>query len=602
MAAISQPAVVGVLPQRSRSRGGRSSWEYAVPLSYQNGRPLSTAEQSSDSVVPPYDNRSYKQPRTNNAKRISGHYQSYEMNPSGGGRDENSPTYARSNAYSGAYPLPQRQVHALDRKESDMSGRGSDRDSLLDLYGSSSRNRSAVSSTANFGGQDDVDHHLNMEFDPGSSHWIHRDKLAEIESRELKEAGIRLPAWHKRHYAKPVVQDELEQNAYEEDVLQRDPMYAEMDSYQNLQRNSMADTDDGHMEHGYYQPAGSSDDIHSAPQDIPKRPVKKTSYSRIPISKSSPAPLSQDYIERHTPLPRSRHGSGAWSGLADGNLVYNKPRGRSHSAATQVLLDDGGDDSAGGTQPLTTQASHPLPAKSTQTPQPSTIRPKPRTPSAPLSTGHRNDSIRQGTKGHMKRRSRSLATRDGPSSRPGTRGGESRPATAINRPEGEAPWIATMYKPDPRLPPDQQIIPTHAKRLHQEQLAREAAEAEQKEKQTATRGPKKNSQEKVATPQREMSEFQKTPQSSQPAGEPPADLPEKPAAVRPAPSRSASSTPGARPTTSASERNQYTVMPAIQRKITPPQVSTRQTTRLHPIDSPEPRKQKGGCGGCCIVM
>ena len=26
-----------------------------------------------------------------------------------------------------------------------------------------------------------------------------------------------------------------------------------------------------------------------------------------------------------------------------------------------------------------------------------------------------------------------------------------------------------MYKPDPRLPPDQQIIPTHAKRMQQEQ-------------------------------------------------------------------------------------------------------------------------------------
>ncbi|KAG9549686.1 hypothetical protein KCV01_g23507, partial [Aureobasidium melanogenum] len=33
--------------------------------------------------------------------------------------------------------------------------------------------------------------------------------------------------------------------------------------------------------------------------------------------------------------------------------------------------------------------------------------------------------------------------------------------------EGEAPWVATMYKPDPMLPPDQQMLPTHAKRAMQ---------------------------------------------------------------------------------------------------------------------------------------
>jgi len=36
------------------------------------------------------------------------------------------------------------------------------------------------------------------------------------------------------------------------------------------------------------------------------------------------------------------------------------------------------------------------------------------------------------------------------------------------RPEGDAPWLAEMYKPDPRLPQEEQIIPTHAKRLARE--------------------------------------------------------------------------------------------------------------------------------------
>jgi hypothetical protein len=39
--------------------------------------------------------------------------------------------------------------------------------------------------------------------------------------------------------------------------------------------------------------------------------------------------------------------------------------------------------------------------------------------------------------------------------------------------EGDPPWIASMYKPDPRLPPDQQMLPTHAKRLAQEQWEKE---------------------------------------------------------------------------------------------------------------------------------
>ncbi|KAK4693694.1 hypothetical protein P7C71_g3755, partial [Lecanoromycetidae sp. Uapishka_2] len=37
-----------------------------------------------------------------------------------------------------------------------------------------------------------------------------------------------------------------------------------------------------------------------------------------------------------------------------------------------------------------------------------------------------------------------------------------------------------MYKPDPRLPPDQQLLPTHAKRLQQEQWERAQKEAEQR--------------------------------------------------------------------------------------------------------------------------
>ena len=39
--------------------------------------------------------------------------------------------------------------------------------------------------------------------------------------------------------------------------------------------------------------------------------------------------------------------------------------------------------------------------------------------------------------------------------------------------EGEPPWMVSAYRPDPRLPPDQQLLPTVAKRLQQEKWERE---------------------------------------------------------------------------------------------------------------------------------
>ncbi|KAL7795091.1 hypothetical protein V8C37DRAFT_409025 [Trichoderma ceciliae] len=70
-------------------------------------------------------------------------------------------------------------------------------------------------------------------------------------------------------------------------------------------------------------------------------------------------------------------------------------------------------------------------------------------------------------------------TRSGPSkdstnangARPNTRSGEA--SLNSKQPEGNPPWLANSYRPDPRLPPDQQIIPTVAKRLQQEKWEQE---------------------------------------------------------------------------------------------------------------------------------
>jgi hypothetical protein len=64
-------------------------------------------------------------------------------------------------------------------------------------------------------------------------------------------------------------------------------------------------------------------------------------------------------------------------------------------------------------------------------------------------------------------KARNTSPKDSPVRRPTTGSTRSRPTSFHMRPEGEAPWVATMYKPDPRLPPDQQMLPTHAKRALQ---------------------------------------------------------------------------------------------------------------------------------------
>lgn len=78
--------------------------------------------------------------------------------------------------------------------------------------------------------------------------------------------------------------------------------------------------------------------------------------------------------------------------------------------------------------------------------------------------------------GLYKRAYEACSIRSMSAQRPKSRAGlETRPPTAVNRPEGEPPWLATMYKPDPRLPPDQQLLPTHAKRMQQRDEAMRAA-------------------------------------------------------------------------------------------------------------------------------
>lgn len=196
--------------------------------------------------------------------------------------------------------------------------------------------------------------------------------------------------------------------------------------------------------------------------------------SRIPLPRSSPMPIPQGHIERDTPLPRKRGASGSYSNGDENNLVYSRLRSRNNSVGSASLLDEVESISNTTPTPASNPAplNQPIPTKNQRTSS-STQRPKSRSglDTTPLSQKPRLVSTT----------TPSPRTPSSTIQRPKSRAGlEPRPATAINRPEGEAPWLATMYKPDPRLPPEEQLLPTHAKRLQQEQWERAQKESQQR--------------------------------------------------------------------------------------------------------------------------
>lgn len=190
----------------------------------------------------------------------------------------------------------------------------------------------------------------------------------------------------------------------------------------------------------------------------PQQQVLRPSTSRIPLAKSPSVPVPQDVVDRDSPLPRSRHGSGAYSGNWD-DMQYAR-RARSNSIGSQVLLDDG----------VTTP---PRPGSSHLRYSDENSPPKSRAPNKlPTSSGRKASGVNGRPPSSSNKNGTTSRTASG-AQRPVSRGGhKSRPSTS-HAPEGDPPWIAGMYKPDPRLPPDQQMLPTHAKRIQQEQWERE---------------------------------------------------------------------------------------------------------------------------------
>lgn len=370
--------------------------------------------------------------------------------------------------YDSSYLSPPKGGKFKPGLASNGSRSGSEADSLLDLYG---QPRSIAEGTERSERDVKLEDFYNIEQeDPESSRWIHRDKLAVIESHEMQEAGIKLP---RQVRSKGSLRQKRSHSRNQSTTSAKDEEPAvpgtREGKRQKVRSPVRQEAHDDPKDFDLRTPEEIASDAlsSSASPATYHQPNIGRSGSKIPVPKTSPLPIALGHIERSTPLPRSRGASGNWSG--EDGLFYNKMRSRSNSVGSRILLDSG---EVNGTP---TPAPRPN-SRNGLTNSP----PKQRSVSKPGSVSNARPGTSNGPRNisePQKLRSPS-AQRSSPGfPRPRSRSGlETRPTTAVNRPEGEAPWIAEMYKPDPRLPPEQQMLPTHAKRLQQEQKEREQRE------------------------------------------------------------------------------------------------------------------------------
>ncbi|KAI9692750.1 MAG: hypothetical protein M1820_009393 [Bogoriella megaspora] len=565
-----------------------SHWQYAVPVNGEN--------YELDSSKP----RSYDDPQINPSSAIrkplgsqmNGNFRSNVR------RNDNADR--RNYGKDSGNQLAPRQM--LGRMNSDRSG-VSDGDSLLELYNNTGNTRKGTSSGQNSRKHSLGDRHDEEELD--GSAWIHRDKLAKIESRELEEAGFRVGrhTTNGRSSSRSTSRRGRGSDQYGEDANSDgvSPHEAPLRGDQRRLPSPIPAEE---------EPADFDEaldfDLRSAEEVVPERtpfvqreaPSVRPGTSRIPLPKNSPAPLPSSFIERDSPLPRSRNNSNAWSNGPEDNISFKYTRRRSHSVGSQVMLDDFGssreDQSALPSSPIAvpnlSKQSSPSKAK---TPNKATP-----TSGARKNTGNRTASAQQ------KKRTGSTPSRELAGQRPSSSGNPIRPSTSHKRPEGEAPWIATMYKPDPRLPPEQQMLPTHAKRMMQEQWEKEGKIGKSYDRDFRLVDPHEFPEPRSSSPYNSQQDTQSGAESDEPR--------ERTWPLEPP--RLNTNNHEQRPGTGGTEHGGYKITPTVQSPQLSPNGQQRpitggpipQTRPPDPIHIPEPPeekedKKKGSCA-CCIVM
>ncbi|KAJ4509671.1 hypothetical protein HRR83_007014 [Exophiala dermatitidis] len=480
------------------------------------------------------------------------------------------------------------RVGELGQNQGNLTRSGSEADSLLDLYG----NNASSGNVSRQPSESDVPENMYRPEDDDPEGWIHRDKLAKIESEELQAAGINL-AKAKRNVNSGGTQDIHLGRQTEPRSASQSGRHTTEEERPRLDEGE--EDEDDRTNWDLRTPEEIAAD-HESPR-ITHTPMLKKSGSKIPVLTSSPLPIPQDKIDRDTPLARKRTISNSMS--PEEGIPVLRPRKRRGSTGSHPGQTDTGSHHA---TPVSINGSRR--ASKTASASPTKTKPKTGQPSPPGTSAGRKVSTTS------RKPSSNVKTGQGGSpsvgQRPGTRSGElDRPRTAVNRPEGDPPWLATMYKPDPRLPPEEQIIPTHARRQQQAQWEQQGAIPTTYDRNfsplaihTGNGLIKAPSPVSSPSPSSERQEVT--------SGEGPWPL-------KPVPSYGNSV--GARPGTSGSNRSNhggYTTMPKVTSpaivqsprmgnvSTMPAQPSRSQVQRQEHNDAEEKVKDKS-CG-CCIVM
>ncbi|POS79359.1 hypothetical protein DHEL01_v202244 [Diaporthe helianthi] len=401
--------------------------------------------------------------------------------------------------------------------------------------------------------------HLDMPQD--DSKWIHRDLLAKIESQELQAAGITLPQSRSRSRPR---RDRSQSSA-------RKPM---QDNSSRSRKNSSHAMEPKTPDTSEAINAWDSRAIDEAEAEG-DAPAKPTGGSRIPVPKKSPLPIATTHLERDRMVKRDNSPE-----ELDKKIDMPKARSRSNSTTLKNL------------EPSPTFKA--TPAKRAAT---TDLSPKKQTPAGPRKGSAPSKSIPPEARGKVKPKPKNGAGKTG---RPSTRSGERELSGGSKQMEGDPPWLVSAYKPDPRLPPDQQLLPTVARRLQQEKWEQEGKFGNIYDKDF-----------RPLTEQGFLSPPENIPSSSS-SEEIVKQEVEKPAEDWPLKSPDTPKSP-ASPCRSSS----YSTMPKIQDKppaspLSSPKQPQRvespepmQITRVPDIPEKEPeqgaKKEKGGCG-CCIVM
>ncbi|KAK4508486.1 hypothetical protein PRZ48_002225 [Zasmidium cellare] len=462
---------------------------------------------------------------------------------------------------------------------------------------------------------------------PDDSAWIHRDKLAAIEIQEMEEAGIYVRPSRRSMSAGPngrtsrsvsraggsrpgsrTSHDRQNEILNDEDYTNAYPGYDESPR-KRVSTVPSAPEEEAPVQQQEQQFDPHRDSELRQPQEVAeeqythRQHMVRPSTSRIPVSRVSPVPVPQTVTDRDSPLPRSRAGSQNWGGSFD-EMQYARQI-RSPSISSQVLLDadqDGSRITPPGSSNKTSSNDENSPPKS-------------RVPRKGAPTGRKtstSSAVRPGSSHQNGKRAASATA----TKRPGSSSGhKSRPSTGRHSPpEGEAPWIATMYKPDPRLPPDQQMLPTHAKRMAQEQWEKEGKTGTAYDRDFKLLNDEDMTKPKAPVLTLESHNLQppvaRSPSPKKERTSPGSATGHGPWPLSPSKSDTKSDNGSVRPGTSGGYKITPTIAntPTIQRSPAPspvppapePAIAHNTTPRIPDLDEKEEAKPKKGC--CCVVM